>query len=144
MRQHHVDLIKGAASEATAQLREVLGKHVREVWLAWARMQPDAKRAWINAWEDVEERHREVDRDIGEALFNMGRQSVVDELMASLDDWRVKLRGELNAGAFASPEERSLALERRRAASQALDRVYELLEARHVEGPRLTVPKALQ
>ncbi len=139
MRQQHVDLIVGIADIAREQLRETLGRRVRDVWLDWARMQPDAKRSWINPWEDIEERHREVDRDIGEALFEMGRQSVVDELLGSVDAWRSRLAQDVDPNKFDSAQEAEQAQTRRQVALQVVERVREMLEARHVDGTRLEV-----
>jgi len=132
----------GADAETKREMREVLGRRVREVWLEWARVQPDAKRSWINGWNDIEERHREVDRDIGEVLFEMGRQSVVDELLASVEAWRTKL-ADLDPTSFPDEAAAAEAANVRRVAVQVLSRVTELLEARHVEGTRLAVPKVL-
>lgn len=52
--------------------REELGRVVREVWMEWAREQPDPKPSWLTPWDGLSEPDREVDRRIGEALFNEG------------------------------------------------------------------------
>jgi hypothetical protein len=49
--------------------RESLGKRVREVWVAWARTQPNPKPEWLVPWDELEERYKEVDRLIGSALW---------------------------------------------------------------------------
>lgn len=57
--------------------REKLGMKVRAVWIDWAREQPEPKASWLMPWEELSEPDREVDRRIGEALFRMGRASVI-------------------------------------------------------------------
>lgn len=48
--------------------REELGRLVREVWIEWAKEQPNPKPSWLVPWEDLSEPDREVDRRIGERL----------------------------------------------------------------------------
>ena len=48
--------------------REALGRRVREVWVEWAREQPDPKPSHLVGWDDLDEGNREVDMRIGEAL----------------------------------------------------------------------------
>lgn len=64
--------------------REELGRLVREVWIEWAREQPNPKPSWLVPWEDLSEPDREVDRRIGERLAAAGaeRRSVLDGLGA--------------------------------------------------------------
>lgn len=57
---------------STIDERDMLGQHVRKVWVAWAREQPDPKPSWLLPWEQLSEPDREVDRRIGETLFKMG------------------------------------------------------------------------
>lgn len=52
--------------------RELLGRLVREEWVAWAKSQPSPKPSWLLPWEDLSEADREVDRRIGERLFDLG------------------------------------------------------------------------
>jgi hypothetical protein len=49
---------------------ESLGRLVREVWVKWAREQPDVGEHpnWVLPWEALGERDREVDRRIGQAV----------------------------------------------------------------------------
>jgi hypothetical protein len=54
--------------------RDSLGRRVREVWIAWAREQPNPKASWLKPWEALSEADREVDRRIGEVLFTMGAE----------------------------------------------------------------------
>jgi hypothetical protein len=51
---------------------EALGRLVREVWVAWARDQPDAKPTWLVGWDDLPTRDQEVDRRIGLELWRAG------------------------------------------------------------------------
>lgn len=61
------------------QIRERLGREVREVWIAWAREQPDPKPSWLAPWEELTEAEREVDRRIGHRLYAQG---VADGIIA--------------------------------------------------------------
>jgi hypothetical protein len=54
------------------ELREELGRAVREEWIAWAKEQPAPKTSWLVPWEDLPEADREVDRRIGERLYSRG------------------------------------------------------------------------
>lgn len=56
----------------TERDREELGRLVREVWVRWAREQPDPKSSWLTPWEGLSEPDREVDRRIGDALYRLG------------------------------------------------------------------------
>ena len=60
---------------STVDPRDFLGQRVREVWVAWAREQPDPKPSWLLPWAELAESYREVDRRIGEALFKMGAEA---------------------------------------------------------------------
>jgi hypothetical protein len=55
------------------QDREEAGRLVREIWVQWAREQPDPKPSWLLPWEDLDDGQREVDMRIGEALVAKGR-----------------------------------------------------------------------
>lgn len=52
-----------------AQLRERLGRVVRDAWVAWAKEQPDPKAEWLDPWEALPEPMKEVDRRIGQAVM---------------------------------------------------------------------------
>lgn len=54
--------------KATSLNREALGQRVREVWLYWARNQPNPKPSWLVQWPELPESDREVDRLIGETV----------------------------------------------------------------------------
>lgn len=51
------------------ELRERLGKRVREIWILWAKEQPNPKPSWIIPWEELSEPDKEVDRRIGAAIW---------------------------------------------------------------------------
>ncbi len=53
-------------------MRELVGKRVRSVWIQWAREQPNPKPSWLVPWDRLSEPDKEVDRRIGEELFEMG------------------------------------------------------------------------
>jgi hypothetical protein len=55
--------------------REKLGMEVRKVWVDWAKTQTDPKTSWLKPWEELTEPEKEVDRLIGERLFQLGRDS---------------------------------------------------------------------
>lgn len=55
-----------------AEPRELLGRLVRQVWVQWAREQPDAKPSWLLSWEELDDGQREADMRIGAALFDAG------------------------------------------------------------------------
>jgi hypothetical protein len=57
------------------ELREQLGKKVREVWINWAKEQPNPKLSWLKPWKELSEPDKEVDRRIGEALYKMGKSA---------------------------------------------------------------------
>lgn len=61
-------------------LRDQLGRQVREVWMEWAREQPSPKPSWLVPWEDLREPDREVDRRIGEALYLRGQDAAVERV----------------------------------------------------------------
>jgi hypothetical protein len=50
-------------------LGETLGRRVREVWVNWAKEQPDPKPHWLTSWDELDEPSKEVDRRIGLALW---------------------------------------------------------------------------
>jgi hypothetical protein len=56
--------------------RDGLGRMVREVWIEWAKQQPVAKLHWLTPYDQLDEPDKEVDRRIGERLFDAGRTSV--------------------------------------------------------------------
>lgn len=58
--------------------REELGRLAREVWVDWAREQPDAKPSWLLGWDELDGGQREVDMRIGEAVGRYVRGQVAD------------------------------------------------------------------
>lgn len=65
--------------------REDLGRLVREVWIAWAKEQPNPKASWLVEWEGLSEPDKEVDRRIGERLAREGMALAMREAGAALD-----------------------------------------------------------
>lgn len=62
---------RNAKNVVDADMRERLGRCVREAWVAWACEQPDPKPSWLLPWEALDESMREVDRQIGVAVISM-------------------------------------------------------------------------
>lgn len=58
-----------------AEPRELVGRLVRQVWVRWAREQPDPKPSWLRPWEELDDDQREADMRIGAALFDAGYQA---------------------------------------------------------------------
>ena len=56
-------------SEKEMTLREQLGRRVREVWIEWAKRQPDPKPSWLAPYDELSEPDKEADRCIGAALW---------------------------------------------------------------------------
>lgn len=61
--------------------REALGRLVREVWIDWASEQPNPKPSWLVTWEGLAEPDREVDRRIGEVLFERGVAAALNSVV---------------------------------------------------------------
>ena len=51
--------------------RDDLGRRVREVWIDWAKSQPNPS-PWLVPYDKLSESDREADRRIGEVLYDMG------------------------------------------------------------------------
>ncbi len=51
-----------------AELREMLGKAVRDEWVIWAQEQTNPKPSHLVPWSELDEANKEVDRRIGEAV----------------------------------------------------------------------------
>lgn len=62
--------------------RERLGQVVRSAWVKWATSEPDPPADWLVPWELLDERYREVDRQIGEAAAAEGQAELVRWLRA--------------------------------------------------------------
>ena len=52
--------------------REDLGRQVRNIWVAWAELEPNAKPSWLIPWDGLDEAQREVDMRIGAELWLAG------------------------------------------------------------------------
>lgn len=57
-----------AEKTSPAPDREALGQIVREIWIQWAKEQPEPKASWLVPWEGLSEPDKEVDRRIGEQV----------------------------------------------------------------------------
>lgn len=69
--------------------REVLGRLVRETWVAWAQEQPEGQRkpSWLIPWTELDAGQREVDCRIGEAVAASVLRDLADDLAtAGYDD----------------------------------------------------------
>jgi hypothetical protein len=51
-----------------AEVRDALGRLVREAWVKWALTQPDPKPSWLVPYDQLNEADKEADRQIGEAV----------------------------------------------------------------------------
>jgi hypothetical protein len=51
-------------------IRETLGRIVRDAWVAWAKEQPEPKSGWLDPWDMLPEPIKEVDRRIGMAVLD--------------------------------------------------------------------------
>lgn len=71
-----------AERPAEGTSRERHGKRVREIWVAWANEQPDAKPSWLVPWEDLDDAQREVDMRIGAGLWGDGFADGMDNMGA--------------------------------------------------------------
>ena len=58
--------------QAQEGVRENLGRIVREVWITWAKEQPNPKPSWLVPYDQLGETDKEVDRRIGERLYAEG------------------------------------------------------------------------
>jgi hypothetical protein len=58
-----------------AEPRELFGRLVRQVWVEWAKEQPNQKPSWLLPWEELDDGQREVDMRIGAELFERGQRS---------------------------------------------------------------------
>lgn len=66
--------------------RDVLGELVRDVWVAWAREQPNPKPSWLVPWDELDEASKEVDRRIGEALERFLRADVEARVLGAIEE----------------------------------------------------------
>jgi hypothetical protein len=61
-----------------ADIRDDLGRRVRQVWIAWAECQPNPKPSWLVPFDDLSEADKEADRCIGSALWGDGFAAGLD------------------------------------------------------------------
>lgn len=66
-----------------AEPREAVGAFVRQVWVEWAREQPNPKPSWLTPWEELDAGQREVDMRIGAALFEAGKKAAMSVVVDS-------------------------------------------------------------
>jgi hypothetical protein len=59
-----------ADDKMVTDMAEAWGDLVREVWVEWAREQPDCKPSWIEPWATLEARQRDIDTRIATAVAN--------------------------------------------------------------------------
>lgn len=52
--------------------REILGKMVRDIWVAIARERGTDNPSNLIEWEDLDEENKEIDRIIGTIMYNYG------------------------------------------------------------------------
>ena len=53
--------------------RDSLGRMVREVWVSWAKEQPNPKPSWLLPYDQLLEPDKEVDRRTAKPLSTAGR-----------------------------------------------------------------------
>lgn len=75
-----------------AEPRELLGRVVRDVWVRWAKEQPDPKTSWLLGWDELDGGQQEVDMRIGAELFMMGRRAGIEIGKAMRTDRDVRAR----------------------------------------------------
>jgi hypothetical protein len=69
-----MDGAKLSMNERAFSDRELLGRMVRDIWITWAREQPNPKPSWLKPWDELSEPDREVDRRIGEGIAAFATQ----------------------------------------------------------------------
>jgi hypothetical protein len=60
---------KTTEQSGAGELRERLGRRVREVWVEWAKRQPNPKPSWLLPYDALSEADKEADRCIGSAIW---------------------------------------------------------------------------
>lgn len=84
--------------------RDEVGKIVRDVWIKWAHEQRSQKTSWFVPYEELTEADKEVDRRIGETLYDLGIEQGKASLKQELSDCQTE-RGNLQAELFAARQE---------------------------------------
>lgn len=90
-------------SIAPREPRELVGRMVRQIWVEWAREQPDPKPSWLLPWEELDDGQREVDMRIGDALFDAGKKAGHEYGRADADAGAGKYRRRFDP--LSEPEE---------------------------------------
>lgn len=73
-------LIDESGEDAEPRLStESLGRLVREVWIEWAKAQPDPKPSWLVPWAELDERDKDADRQIAGAIRDAVLKSLAYE-----------------------------------------------------------------
>lgn len=72
----------GRDHSLSTEQEPTLGRLVREVWVEWAREQPDVAEhpSWLVPWEQLPERDREVDRRIEAAIWESAQAPLLAEI----------------------------------------------------------------
>jgi hypothetical protein len=76
------ELVGGFADFLEQGRRERLGRTVRDVWIAFAKRQKAetgiaAKPSHLVSWDELDEPNKQVDREVGDACFQIGFQEGV-------------------------------------------------------------------
>ncbi len=124
-----------------AEHRERLGRRVREVWIAWAKQQPNPKPSWLVEWDGLSEPDKEVDRRIGCAIWGdcimdnaeaIGGQMLTAHLLSEVMKERDALKIELET---AKADRNRAALQERQKYLPMLSEIRDELKA-HAESAR--------
>lgn len=110
--------VPDSATDHAAQLRERLGRVVREAWIAWAKEQPETKESWFSPWEELAEPFKEADRRIGQAVMEqivkrdrtMGQISVASTFGYATQKPYVELTMDVSPAQFSPAKAREIAL----------------------------------
>jgi hypothetical protein len=93
---------KTTEQSGAGELRERLGRRVREVWVEWAKRQPNPKPSWLLPYDALSEADKEADRCIGSAIWGDSVAEVQNAIaslsaqLASVGKERDEARYELN------------------------------------------------
>lgn len=66
--------------------RDDLGRHVRDAWIRWAKSQPEPKASWLVPYDELPERDKEADRQIGEAVALLTKLAIDAHLGSPIHD----------------------------------------------------------
>lgn len=85
--------------------RESRGRLVREIWVAWAREQPDPKPSWLLGWDEIDAGQREVDMRIGESVAGVAVGEEWARIVSGLEAMRATARQRADGFGFAMVDE---------------------------------------